>query len=54
MGGNILLGTLSKFKTLTKFPKGLEGQRESMLPEVLNLSLQLKKKAPVVKLMLLI
>ncbi|PVX47602.1 hypothetical protein C8C85_3546 [Flavobacterium sp. 103] len=31
MGGNILLGTLSKFKTLTKFPKELEGQRESCL-----------------------
>jgi hypothetical protein len=32
MGGNILLGTLSKFKILTKFPKELEGQRESCLP----------------------
>jgi hypothetical protein len=31
MGGNILLGTLSRFKTLTKFPKELEGQRESYL-----------------------
>jgi hypothetical protein len=54
MGGNILLGTLSKFKTLTKFPKELEGQRESILPKMPNLSLQVKKKAPVVKLMLLI
>ena len=43
MGGNILLGTLSKFKTLTKFPKELEGQRESLFPEMPNLSLLILK-----------
>jgi len=48
MGGKILL-----FFPLKKI-KDLEGQREPIFPEKPNLSLQVKKKAPVVKLMLLI
>jgi hypothetical protein len=47
MGGKILL-----FFPLKN--KRLEGQRETMLPRMSYLSLHIKKKAPVVELMLLI